>query len=178
MSSHPRPTVTLRAATPPSTPRRPVGATRLALAGAMAATAALGSVSAVAAYPTPAQTATLTSGCTSTVQGSASGCTLHFVLYGANGQPVSGAPVTFTVSGLRGAQVGPGLTVTGTAGPGGADTTFYPGSLKCGRLATVTARSAGHTVAQTQIRVTCSDIGSQFLDQLLQLLQRLFGHVF
>jgi hypothetical protein len=181
MLAHVRPTarsVTARAEGRPCPPRRratPAMLTRLGVAAAMAVTAALGGASTVAAYPAPGGTATLTGGCVSIDQGSGSGCRLHFVLYGATGETVNGAPVTFTTSGVRGAAVIPPSSTTGTAAPGAADSTFLPGGLECGRAATIVAQAKG-TSARTQIMVNCPpDDTMARLQLLLEMLRMILG---
>jgi hypothetical protein len=149
---------------------------QLGLAAAVAVTAAVGSASTAAAYPPPGGTATLTGGCLSIAQGSGSGCRLRFVLYGATGQSVDGAAVTFTTSGVNGAAVIPPSSTTGTAGPGEADATFLPGGVECGRAATIVAQAKG-TSAQTQIMVICPpDDTVARLQLLLELLRTVLGH--
>jgi hypothetical protein len=182
MFSHIRPTAhsdTARTRIRPSPSRRratPAVLTRLGLAAAVAVTAALGGASTVSAYPPPGDTATLTGGCLSIDQGSGSGCRLRFVLYGATGQTVNGAPVTFTTSGVNGAAVIPPSSTTGTAGAGEADATFLPGSLECGRAATIVAHAKGAS-AQTQIMVNCPpDDTLARLQLLLDMLRTVLGH--
>lgn len=180
MFSHVRPTATAPAHTRPSPPRRrtvPAVLTRLGLAAAVAVTAVLGGASTAAAYPPPGDTATLSGGCLSIDQGSGSGCRLRFVLYGATGQTVNGAPVTFSTSGVHGAAVIPPSSTTGTAGPGEADATFLPGGLQCGRAATIVAH-AKRTSARTQIMVNCPpDDTVARLQLLLELLRMVLGNL-
>jgi hypothetical protein len=84
--------------------------------------------------------------------------------------------VTFTTKGVNGAAVIPPSSTTGTAGAGEADATFLPGSLECGRAATIVAHAKGAS-AQTQIMVNCPpDDTLARLQLLLDMLRTVLGH--
>jgi hypothetical protein len=134
----------------------PTAIARLGVAATLAAGAALGSVGVVAAYPSPASTATITSTCSSVAPGGS--CSITFTLVDGSNHPVSGAPVTFSLSGLSTGSV----TVNGTTKSDGvASSTFTAAAAPtvgtdadCGKTGTITGTS-GSATAQTQFTLTC-----------------------
>jgi hypothetical protein len=134
----------------------PTALARLGVAATLAAGAALGSVGVVAAYPSPASTATITSTCSSVAPGGS--CSITFTLVDGSNHPVGSAPVTFSLSGLStGSVTGSGTT----NGSGVASSTFTAAAAPtvgtdadCGKTGTITGTS-GSATAQTQVTLTC-----------------------
>ena len=100
-------------------PRTLTPIARLATAGSLALAAAFASAGTVAAYPSPASTATITSTCATVAPGGS--CTVTYTLVDSSSQPVSGAPVTFSLTGLSTASSATSAT---TNGSGEATITF------------------------------------------------------
>lgn len=134
----------------------PTAITRLGVAATLAAGAALGSVGAVAAYPAPASTATITSTCSSVAPGGS--CSITYTLVDGSNHPVGNAPVTFSLSGLSTGSVTGSAT---TNGNGVASSTFTASAAPtsgtdadCGKTGTITGTS-GSATAQTKVNLTC-----------------------
>lgn len=124
------------------------GVVRTVLAATAAVAALAVNVSNAWAYPPPAAAGSVSQGCSSVSSGN--GCTLTFHFVDGSGNPVTGAPVTFTVTGISTATVNP---TSGVTDPGDVSTTFSAGS-GCG-TATVTATSATASV-QSTVSVVCA----------------------
>jgi hypothetical protein len=136
---------------PPRSSLAPIA--RIATAGSLALAAAFAAAGSVSAYPAPAGTAALRSSCGSVAPGG--DCSLSFTLLDSASHPISGAPVSFTISGLSAGSIG-GTATTNSSGV--ASLSFRDGvvgsSADCGKTGTVTGTSHGST-AQTQITITC-----------------------
>jgi len=128
---------------------------RFSLSLALAGVAVVAAAVVASAYTPPGSALGVTQGC-ATVS-AASSCAVTFQLKDAGGNPVSGATVTFTVSGVPGASVNP---TTGVTDPGFVSTTFFAGSTGCGTAtvtaSTVTGNSGPSASAQTAINVPCT----------------------
>ncbi len=127
----------------------PVRRLALSVGIAAAATLAIGTTI-VLAYPPPAASATLVSGCSKVAAGKA--CAYEFLFVNASGQPVTGAVVAFGVAGLSTCSASP---TTGSTNSGGdVTTTVSCGTTRCGTF-TVTATSAPAT-ASAKVTVPCT----------------------
>ena len=124
---------------------------RVALSAGLAGAAMLAvGTTVVLAYPPPAASATLVSGCTKVSPGTS--CAYVFNFVNASGQPVTGAVVAFGAAGLSTCSVRP---TTGSTNSGGnVTTTLSCGTTRCGTV-TVTATSAPATASAT-VTVPCT----------------------
>jgi hypothetical protein len=100
------------------------------------------------AYPPPGSVASITVSCATAQPGQQ--CTLTYCVEDAQGNPVSGQPVTFTSSNPSAAHPVPASGVTGATGCVMAIIAVGPG---CGQV-TIMASGAGLS-AQTTINVVC-----------------------
>lgn len=121
--------------------------------GSVVGAAALGilTASVALAYPAPAASGSLVSGCSSVNEGSSCVYTDQFLT--AGGGAVSGATATFVVGGVLGITVNPTSATTNSSGQ--ASTTLSTAS-SCG-TGTITASVTGVTVT-TSVTVPCSAV--------------------
>lgn len=121
--------------------------------GSVVGAAALGilTASVALAYPAPAASGSLVSGCSSVNEGSSCVYTDQFLT--AGGGAVSGATATFVVGGVLGITVNPTSATTNSSGQ--ASTTLSTAS-SCG-TGTITASVTGVTVT-TSVNVPCSAV--------------------
>lgn len=121
--------------------------------GSVVGAAALGilTASVALAYPAPAASGSLVSGCSSVNEGSSCVYTDQFLT--ASGGAVSGATATFVVGGVLGISVNPTSATTNSSGQ--ASTTLSTAS-SCG-TGTITASVTGVTVT-TSVNVPCSAV--------------------
>jgi hypothetical protein len=121
--------------------------------GSVVGAAALGilTASVALAYPAPAASGSLVSGCSSVNEGSSCVYTDQFLT--AGGGAVSGATATFVVGGVLGISVNPTSATTNSSGQ--ASTTLSTAS-SCG-TGTITASVTGVTVT-TSVNVPCSAV--------------------
>lgn len=119
--------------------------------GSIVGAAALGilTASVALAYPAPAASGSLVSGCSSVNESSS--CVYTYQFLTASGGAVSGATTTFVVSGVLGASVNPTSATTNSSGQ--ASTTLSTATA-CG-TGTITASVTGVTVT-TSVTVTCA----------------------
>ncbi len=141
---------------------------RVATAGSIALAAAFASAGTVGAYPAPASTATLSSSCGSIAPGGS--CAVTFTMVDGSNHPVSGAPVSFSVTGLSTATIGGSAT---TNSSGAATVNLAAGAAPllgsdadCGKTGTITGTS-GTVSAQTQMSINCASSGGGLLGGLL-----------
>jgi hypothetical protein len=122
--------------------------------GSVVGAAALGilTASVALAYPAPAASGSLVSGCSSVNEGSSCVYTDQFLT--ASGGAVSGATATFVVGGVLGISVNPTSATTNSSGQ--ASTTLSTATSACG-TATITASVTGVTVT-TSVTVPCSAV--------------------
>lgn len=123
---------------------------RLALSVGLAGAAVLAVTTLVLAYPPPAASATLVSGCSKVAPGKS--CAYEFNFVNASGQPVTGALVSFGVAGLSTCSASP--TTGSTNSSGNVSTAVSCGTTRCGTF-TVTATSAPATASAT-VTVPCT----------------------
>jgi hypothetical protein len=128
---------------------------RFAAGGSLALAAAFATVGTVGAYPAPAGTASLASSCSTVASGGS--CSLTFTLLDSTSHGVSGASVSYTVSGVSAASVSGS---SATNGSGVSSATFNAGSdsADCGKTATIIGTANGSN-AQTTVQITCPSTG-------------------
>ncbi len=129
--------------------RGPLGRLALSVSIAAAATVAIGTTL-VLAYPPPAASATLVSGCSKV--GAGKSCAYEFLFVNASDQPVTGAVVAFGVAGMSTCSVSPTTGTTNSSG--NVTTTLSCGTTKCG-TGKVTATS-GTATASATVTVPCT----------------------